>query len=117
MTEEKNIKIPPGWRLIEQRIDGEMFHNIKKNLVVISSIGKELDGKTWQHVSVSHKKRVPNYNEMNYVKRFFIGEDEYAISIWPPKDKHVNIHPNCLHLWHCLDEYPLPDFTHGLKMI
>jgi hypothetical protein len=27
--------------------------------------------------------------------------------------RSVNIHPNCLHLFVCVDNDPLPDFTRG----
>ena len=46
-------------------------------------------------------------------KELFVGRDEFAYQVIPPRDQHVNIHPNVLHLWSCLDGSPLPDFTRG----
>lgn len=114
---KKVIDIPPGWIMEEKKMDGASFYNAKKKLFVIASVSKELDGKRWQHVSVSHRGRVPNYDELSEVKKIFIGEENYGFLIWPPGNLHVNIHPNCLHLWSCLDEHPLPEFSRGLGTI
>jgi hypothetical protein len=43
----------------------------------------------------------------------FIGDGRKAIQVFAPVAEHVNIHEFCLHLWHCLDGDPLPDFTRG----
>lgn len=102
-----------NWKLVEQRSDGEAWVNKSLGLVVISSMAKELDGKFWQHVSLSRKSKVPSYDDMCLVKKLFIGEDKKAIQIFAQKSDHVNIHPYCLHLWHCIDGDSLPDFTHG----
>lgn len=29
------------------------------------------------------------------------------------EDKYINLHPTCLHLWHCLDGDVVPDFARG----
>jgi hypothetical protein len=68
------------------------------------------DEKRWLHVSMSRRDRMPSYDEMCEVKRLFIGEDTQAIQLFPRKSEHVNLHPNCLHLWACLDGDGLPDF-------
>jgi hypothetical protein len=51
------------------------------------------------------------------VKRDFIGDDAKAIMVFPEKKHHVNIHPFCLHLWVCMDDNPLPEFSRGLGTI
>jgi len=57
------------------------------------------DGKGWEHVSVSLEKRTPSWEEMCWVKDLFWGDDECVIQYHPPRQKYVNLHPNCLHLW------------------
>jgi len=74
-------------------------------------VALEDDDKLWFHVSCSHSKGMPTYDEMAVVKKIFIGEDNYAISVMPPKEKHVNIHHHCLHWWWCIDGHPLPEFS------
>ena len=64
------------------------------DLFVIAS-----NGLGWDHVSVSLKNRCPNWNEMNYIKDLFFGEDECVMQLHPPKKDYVNNHPYCLHLW------------------
>ena len=124
MTSAKEIivpltgkKPPPGWRLNTPGVDGGMWDNRKKQLRVIASVNTELDGKRWLHMSMSHPKRVPTYEELVYLKRHWAGEQLKCILVFPPSDEHVNIHPFCLHLFCCLDDDGLPDFTQGMGTI
>jgi hypothetical protein len=54
---------------------------------------------SWEHVSVSVMHRLPNWDEMCYVKNLFWDEEETVIQFHPPKSEYVNCHANCLHLW------------------
>lgn len=65
----------------------------------------------WDHVSVSLEKvnRCPTWDEMCFIKDLFFDVDEYAVQYHPTKDRYVNNHPYCLHLWRCQDkEMPMP---------
>ena len=55
-------------------------------------------GEGWDHVSVSHAARCPTWDEMEYIKKLFLG-DAVAMQLHVPAADHVNIHPFCLHLW------------------
>lgn len=55
--------------------------------------------KGWDHVSISCRKRTPNWREMCFVKDLFWPEDETVIQFHPPKSEYVNNHPYVLHLW------------------
>lgn len=52
------------------------------------------------------------------IKQKLIDEDEQAKEyfVLPEKEKHVNIHNYCLHLFYSA-ENPLPDFTGGTGSI
>ena len=66
-------------------------------------------GAGWDHVSVSRKNRVPNWAEMEHVKRLFFEDDETAVQFHVPPSDHVNMHPYVLHLWRPQDvEIPRP---------
>lgn len=99
--------------------EGYMWLNQKKKLSVIGSIGEEQDGRTWLHLSIAHtvNGRLPTYKELQYLKRHWVGPERKAMQIFPPESEHVNIHPDCLHLFACMDEDPLPDFTWGTGLI
>jgi hypothetical protein len=56
---------------------------------------------------------MPGYIELKEAKDLFIGPELEAYQVFPKALKHVSIHPNCLHLWCCLDNPILPDFTRG----
>jgi hypothetical protein len=58
----------------------------------------------WEHVSVSVQHRIPNWQEMSWVKDQFFKDDECVMQLHVPKSEHINIHPNVLHLWRPLDE-------------
>ena len=63
----------------------------------------------WDHVSVSRHKRVPNWHEMSFIHRLFFKNDEVAMQLHVPSPDHINVHPNCLHLWRSHNEkIPLP---------
>jgi hypothetical protein len=74
-------------------------------LCIISS-GYEPD---WEHVSVSTKRRIPNWEEMCFVKNLFWEPEEAVMQLHPPQSDYVNCHPNCLHLWRPVQlSIPLP---------
>lgn len=76
----------------------------KAPMRVIASVGEG-----WDHVSVSRSNRVPNWKEMEHVKRLFFQDQESAMQLHVPPAEHINCHPNCLHLWRPLDaEIPMP---------
>jgi hypothetical protein len=64
------------------------------DLKVLASVGGG-----WDHVSVSHRKRVPNWYELETVKRLCFLDDEIAIQLHVPPSNHITVHPNTLHLW------------------
>jgi len=63
----------------------------------------------WDHISVSRKTRVPNWYELEQIKRLFFEDNEVAVQFHLPPSQHISVHPNVLHLWRPHDvELPLP---------
>lgn len=63
----------------------------------------------WEHVSVSLEHRIPFWEEMCFVKDLFWLEEECVVQYHPPRSKHINNHPNVLHLWrNTRQEFVLP---------
>jgi len=84
---------------------------IKRHLSVLRIIASAGGG--WDHVSVSCEHRVPTWEEMEFVKRLFFKDDETAMQLHVPPRDHVNVHPNCLHLWRPHKyKIPLPPETY-----
>jgi hypothetical protein len=71
----------------------------------------------WEHVSVSKRRHIPNWVEMCFVKDLCWDEEACVIQYHPPKSRHVNNHPNCLHLWRPIKHEIAqpPDILVGLK--
>ena len=111
-----DLKLSMDWHCYLALPDGKRYESFY-GLRVIMSGAIEQDGKKWIHVSLSRKSRMPTYKDITVVKRLFIGADKKALQVLEPESEHANIHPFCLHLWHCVDADPLPDFTHGLGTI
>lgn len=107
--------LPQNWMQISGAEDGASFAMMDKLsriiLTVIISQKIEGDYKRWLHVSVAHQKRLPTWEELRMVKDLFIGKDKKAFQILPSEDNYVNIHPYCLHLFCCLDDDGLPEFS------
>jgi hypothetical protein len=105
--------LPPAWCEVERDITGAKYLARSRGLSAIVSCSQEQDGRWWMHLSVSHRNRVPTWQELAWCKDVFIGDRE-AYQVLPPKARYINIHPNVLHMFALLDgSAALPDFTRG----
>lgn len=78
-----------------------------ERLCIVAS-GADSDDKMsagWEHISVSTRRRPPNWQEMCFVKDLFWSEEETVIQFHPPKSEYVNNHNYCLHLWRPTDDH------------
>ena len=111
------IILPTGWIQFKSG-DTEAVYRSTSGLLVLCSSSRESDGRHWLHVSFSRKDRIPDYEDLKEVKSIFIGDDRTAYQIFPSINKHINVHPHCLHLWALADGSALtPDFTRGNGVI
>lgn len=114
------VILPAGWRKVcDFGPCGAAYAagNGLRVIVTASEPGDHDDNHAWLHVSVSRGDRLPNYDDLVRVKEIFVGTERKAMMIFPPRSKHVNIHPNCLHLYSCLDGDPLPEFSSEVEGI
>jgi hypothetical protein len=86
-----------------------------QRLFCVVSDGRDWDalglpGPAWEHVSVSLPKhhRCPTWSELEFVKRTFWREDEWAGQFHAPPAEHISFHPHVLHLWRPVSDLPLP---------
>jgi hypothetical protein len=101
------------WQIMQPWGDGNAYRN-RNGLRVIVTTADFPDGREWMHISLSRVDRLPNYDDLKHAKETFAGNHRYAYQVFPPADKHVNLHEFCLHLWVPLTgDAPLPDFTRG----
>lgn len=109
----KRIVSHPTVTVISEGVDGYAYKCVNGLLVIQS--WEMHENRVWIHTSFSRRTRMPSYDDMAYVKSIFIGDDARAIMILPEKEKHVNIHPFCLHFFTGDDR--LPDFTKGTRSL
>lgn len=110
----------PFFGLPENDNDGYfvLSHPTNNKLEINCIVGTGLG---WEHVSISLCKkargnkpksacrRVPNWEEMCYVKELFWSDEDTVIQYHPPKKDYINNHPYVLHLWRPTDkEIPRP---------
>jgi hypothetical protein len=105
--------MPPGWVVVEHTLDGYKARNTGLGLAVIVSDVHEQDRRLWRHFSVSHRDRLPTWDELVKTKEWFLGTDSRALQVLPPRSEWVNICDRVLHLFVCLDGDVVPDFTRG----
>lgn len=58
--------------------------------------GTEPDG---FHLSISHPRRYPTWDEICEARDRFTPADKTMVQILPPRDRWVNVHEHCFHLW------------------
>lgn len=104
-----------GWRITDYALDGFTAINNILGLAVILTLAIERDGKPWKHISVSRRDlRIPDYLDMQEVRRQFVKAEEHAYMVFPCRDEYVNISAKTgvevLHLFVPIGHRPLPDF-------
>lgn len=107
------LDAPAGWHTVPWPGSGFMWERLfGSRISVIEDVSIKADGRNWLHVSVgAPKNRLPSYEELQAVRKAFIGEHRESYMVFPTRDRYVNI-GNVLHLWCCLDapESILPRF-------
>lgn len=87
----------------------QAFQHLLSGLRVIESGPEEFGEKRWYHVSFSFPNITPSYDDLDLVRRTFIGIKCESFQIFPRSEEYINIHPHTLHLYHCLDGELFPD--------
>jgi hypothetical protein len=80
-----------------------------ERLVIIASDDADRVAEGWEHVSVSTRRRIPNWIEMCFAKDLFWAPEDCVVQFHPPQSAHINNHPNVLHLWRSTTrKFPMP---------
>lgn len=53
----------------------------------------------WEHLSVSHSNKIPNWITMQEMKEMFFKDDEECFQFHPTKDNYINNNEYTLHIW------------------
>ena len=75
--------------------------------LLLTPLENQPDGQ-WKHVSISHPRRYPTWDEILDARYVFFDEDAEVFQVLPPKQEYVNLHPNCFHLWSPIGRRLLP---------
>lgn len=114
-SDHRPLVLSKGWKITDYAPDGYTAMNYTLGLAVILTLAIERDGKPWKHISVSRRDcRIPDYLDMQEVRRQFVKADEHAYMVFPCRDEYVNISAKTgvevLHLFIPIGHRPLPDF-------
>ena len=88
--------LPP--KLMEFQKKGQLEAHLKSYHMGDLSILVAFDATQGWHVSISHPKRYPVWDEIKHVRYELLPDKITMAMLLPPKDEYVNVHPNCFHL-------------------
>ena len=74
-------------------------HKISNNMQVVESIDNGL-----HHLSISHKHRLPQWDEIKNMRGKFGDPNKFYAIVLPPKQYYVNVHKFCMHVWEVKSE-------------
>ncbi len=74
--------------------ESETFRHLTRPLMAIRSV----DHGRW-HLSVSHRDRVPTWEELGIARDALLPEDAWLALPWPPRRYWINHNRRVLHLW------------------
>jgi len=77
-----------------------------RSVIITSSTIDEDDETIWLHASIAIQPagvRAPDYYELVELHHGVWGDTGWAMQVFAPPSEHINIRPNCLHLWGRLD--------------
>lgn len=114
--EEYRIRAPDHWASPSHASYGafDMPGPCGERLTIIAADARDTG---WEHVSVSTKRRVPNWTEMCFVKNLFWAPEECVVQFHPAQSRYVNNYSVVLHMWRWLGgDFPTPpDILVGIK--
>ncbi len=68
-------------------------------------VGRYPETGRW-HLSISHPERYPTWDEIKTARYQLVPNNVTMAMLLPPKERYVNIHPNCFHLWEIREVFP-----------
>lgn len=106
------------WKQVTKGADGlGAWMHKSRRIAMIHSVAYEMDGELWEHVSISRDdNKMPTWEQVRDVFHEVCGPNALGVVVIPPMEEHVNI-AEVAHVWHCVSQRPLPDFTRGLGSI
>jgi len=99
---------------LSQALPGFWFRSPRRGLTVVVSIHDGSDKQPWLWVDIMKKSGIPSYDDIQYVKKLFIGEDKQAIQVFPAgREYSATKKDNIAHLFSA-EFWRLPEFP-GLQ--
>jgi hypothetical protein len=96
-------KIPPPKKLA---LKVDAFSHPKRLLVAM----RGMEAGRW-HLSVSHRDRVPSWEELGFARDALLPPDVWLMVVHPPRAFWLNLMPKVLHLWQFDDPVLIGMFT------
>lgn len=105
-------RLGKDWTAEVYGADSYKFYGPAGQLIIVSWDPDSDQGNPWLHASISHLRtvRMPSYSDMKQMGSA-VWPDGHCYQVFAPKDQHISITPNVLHLWGRYDgSMVLPDF-------
>jgi hypothetical protein len=91
-----------NWRVIETPYPLELIGArtyVAGRLVCMVGREPRNGGPLVWHLSISHKYRIPTWDEMKDARYKFLPDDVNMAIMMPPRRMYVNVHATTMHLW------------------
>jgi hypothetical protein len=102
-------QLPSKYKKVDRAFIGQEYQRSDGMKVVETTEVHQPENYHWHHVSCSFADKLPSYEDLQEIRKVFIGEGMTSVMIFPPEHQYINYHPFCLHLYACLDADPWPD--------
>lgn len=92
---------------VYKNIDTDKVKKIKVEVHSIKASDKCLVSLTimdgWEHLSVTHKNKIPSWLCMQEMKEMFFKDDEECFQLHPKAENYINNNEYTLHIWRPID--------------
>lgn len=87
------------YKNIETPLASKLKVEIRSNKASDKCLASLTICKGWEHLSVSHKNKIPSWLTMQEMKELFFLDDEECFQLHPKADDYINNNEYTLHIW------------------
>lgn len=97
------------------RLAGDLRPPDRRGRIIVSQgvppVEVDPERREWIHASISWRDEIPSYEELALLHESVFGRSRNSYQVFSEAARHVNFHPNALHLWGLVSgARVLPDF-------
>lgn len=95
----RQIEVPDVVKALKGDLCRETCAFVVNGFLQVLVSEERLRGQWLYHLSVSHPRRYPTWDEIRDLRYELLPNDRTFAILFPPKEQWVNVHENCFHLY------------------